>query len=97
MPPPPPTTSTSSSSSTTTTPGLCLFELIYGKQSDKTELLRYIRDNILNETLEGQEIIRLYYEWSPVIVKMVEDDNEFKAWLKGQVDGILPLIVGTGK
>jgi hypothetical protein len=37
-----------------------------------------LRDNILSQNPEGQEIIRLYYELSPVIVKAIEEDEELK-------------------
>ena len=40
----------------------CPFEQIYGEHSEETELLRYFRDNVLNQTPEGQEIIKLYYQ-----------------------------------
>jgi PII-like signaling protein len=54
--------------------------------------LRYLRDNVLTQTLEGQEIIRLYYELSPVIVEMMEKDESFKQEVKQVVDGILEVI-----
>jgi len=68
---PPTTTSTSSTTttpiSTTTTslpqpPSDCLSEELYGEHSEETELLRYIRDNVLSQTLTGREIIKLYYQ-----------------------------------
>jgi hypothetical protein len=57
-------------------------------------LLRYIRDNMLSQTPEGREIIRLYYEWSPVIVKAMEEDEEFKEDVKEMIDGVLGLVGG---
>ncbi|MBW2652523.1 MAG: hypothetical protein JRC57_05495, partial [Deltaproteobacteria bacterium] len=77
---------------TTTSAPSCPSELIYGEHSKETESLRYFRDNILNQSPEGQEIIRLYYEWSPVIVKAMEADEEFKEEVKEMVDGVLELI-----
>ena len=74
--------------------GLCPSETIYGEHSEETELLRYFRDNILAQTPEGQEIIRLYYEWSPVIIRAMEEDEEFKEEVKEMVDGVLELIGG---
>ena len=64
----------------------------YGEHSEETELLRYLRDNILNQTPEGQELIRLYYEWSPVIVEMIEEDEEFRTQVKEMIDGIAKMI-----
>jgi hypothetical protein len=37
-------------------------------------------------------MIRLYYEWSPIIVKAMNEDEEFKAQVKVVIDGVLPLI-----
>ncbi len=73
-------------------PDNCLLERIYGEHSEETELLRNFRDHILTQTPEGQEIIRLYYEWSPAIVKVMEEDAEFKEEVKGIIDGVLKLI-----
>jgi len=70
----------------------CLTKNIYGEYSEETEFLRSFRDNVLSQISEGQEIIRLYYEWSPAIVKAMEEDEEFKEKIKEMIDGILPLI-----
>ena len=70
----------------------CTSELIYGEHSEQTELLRNFRDNVLSQTPEGQEIIRLYYEWSPAIIKAIEEDEEFKEEVKAMVYGVLMLI-----
>jgi hypothetical protein len=53
-----------------------------------------LRDNILNQTPAGQELIRLYYELSPVIVQMMNEDEEFRARVKEMIDGVLPLLRG---
>ena len=70
----------------------CLAKEIYGGYSEETDLLRHFRDNVLTKTPEGQEIIRLYYQWSPAIVKAMKEDEVFKAELKEMIDGILPII-----
>lgn len=85
---PPVTTTTTTSTGIT----ICASEAIYGKDSEEVELLRFIRDNILSTTPEGQELIQLYYQWSPVIVMVIEDDEEFKKEVKSLIDGILVLI-----
>ena len=74
---------------------LCPIERLYGEDSEKTELLRSLRDNVLNKTQEGKELIKLYYQWSPVIVKAMEGDEEFKQEVKEMIDGVLPLIRGA--
>ena len=92
-----PTTTTTAEPTTTTTKkqGLCPFKQIYGEYSEQIELLRYIRDDILNQTPEGQEIIRLYYQWSPVIVNVMEENEEFKDEVRELIDEVLELISET--
>jgi len=70
----------------------CPSAKLYGEYSEETELLRYLRDNVLSQTPVGQELIRLYYQWSPVIVKAMEEDEEFKGEVKEIIDGVLQLI-----
>jgi hypothetical protein len=72
----------------------CVSEEIYGDYSDETELLRKFRDEVLSKTPTGQEIIDLYYQWSPTIVKAMRGDKRFKTNIKGILDGILPIIEG---
>ena len=71
---------------------ICPFATIFGEDSEEVEILRYVRDNVLSQTPEGQELIRLYYQWSLVIVKAMEEDEEFKTDVKELVDGFLGLI-----
>ena len=87
------TTSTGVFPTTTTSAPSCLSELIYGGHSEEIEQLIYIRDNVLSQTPEGQEVIKLYYQWSPMIVKTMEEDEEFKAEVKEVIDGVL-LVIG---
>ena len=87
------TTTTGGSTTTTTTAGDdCLAKEIYGGDSEEVKRLRYIRDNVLNLTPEGQEITRLYCVWSPLLVKTMEVDEGFKEEVKSIIDGILTLI-----
>jgi hypothetical protein len=79
---------------TTTTAvfGSCIIERLYGEDSEAAGMLRYFRDSVLSRTLEGQEMIRLYYAWSPPIVRVMEGDEGFKTEVKEMLDGIVPLI-----
>ena len=70
----------------------CLTEVIYGESSKEAELLRCFRDNVLSQTPEGQELTKLYYQWSPEIAKAMERDEKFKKELKEMIDGVLELI-----
>ena len=65
---------------------------IYGEYAKETECLRHFRDNVLRETPEGQELIQLYYQWSPMLVKAMNEDTSFKAGIKAIIDEMLPLI-----
>ena len=71
---------------------LCVSEELYGAHSDETELLRKVRDEVLSTTPAGQEIINLYYQWSPTIVKAMRGDKIFKKQVKGIIDGILSTL-----
>ena len=82
----------STTTTTTILPQFCTTEQIYGEYSEETEMLRYLRDKILYHTPEGQELIRLYYEWSPVIVKAMEEDEGFREEVKEMIDEILGVI-----
>jgi len=85
-------TTTIVSTTTTATEGACPAEEIYGEDSEEIELLRYIRDNALSKTEEGQEIIMLYYECGPAIVKAMGEDEKFKEDIKEMVNGLLMLF-----
>ncbi|MBW1823355.1 MAG: hypothetical protein JRI87_02140 [Deltaproteobacteria bacterium] len=67
---------------------------IYGEGSQETKILRNIRDNVLSKTPEGQELVRLYYEWSPEIVEAMGKHEKFKEEVKEMIDGII-LSVGS--
>jgi hypothetical protein len=88
------TTTTTGPSTTTTTKECCPSKEIYGEGSEETELLRYLRDNLLSRTPEGRKLIKMYYQLSPTIVKIMEEDEEFKEEVKEMICGILPLIRG---
>ena len=72
--------------------GQCVSEAIYGEYAEETELLRYFRDSVLSRTGEGQELIKLYYYWSPVMVSLMRMDTHFKEEVKAMMDSVLPMI-----
>ena len=75
----------------------CAVVSIYGEGSKEVRVLRGVRDNILSNSPEGRELIRLYYQWSPVIVKAMKEDEGFKKKVKDMMDGVLLWIKGSGK
>jgi FtsP/CotA-like multicopper oxidase with cupredoxin domain len=87
IPSPIPTTTTS-----VRLTGSCLVKEIYGEDSKEVKMLRYFRDNVLSKTPKGRGIISSYYGWSPVIVRAIEEDEEFKQDVKEMIDGVLEMI-----
>ena len=89
------TTTTVPSSSTTTTsvPAQpCPIETLYGKDAAETQLLRYYRDTLLNSTPQGKEMVRLYYEWGPLLVKVFEENEVLREEIKLLLAEIIALI-----
>ena len=80
--------------SVTTTIGDDDCPISFALEGDEVQLdaIRDFRDNVLSQSPAGQEIIRLYYQWSPIIVQAMENDASFKEWVTEQVEGILPLV-----
>jgi hypothetical protein len=78
---------------TTTEPDTtCPAEAIYGEGSFEVTLLRAVRDGLLIRTPEGQALIKLYYQWSPTLVKAMQADEQLKEDVKEMVDGMLVLM-----
>lgn len=68
------------------------FSQIYGEESEEVGLLRQYRDDVLSTTHEGRELIKLYYQWYPVVVRTMEEDEDFKEDVKELLDGVLEMI-----
>ena len=66
-----------------------MIKKIYGEHSTKTEVLQYFKDAVLSQTPEGRELIKLFYFWSPFIVKAMEEDEAFREEIKGMIDAML--------
>ena len=80
---------------TTTTIGdddECTIDYILEGDEAQLDAIRDFRDNVLSQTPAGQELIKLYYQWSPVIVQAMKKDAAFKEQVKEMVDGVLELI-----
>ena len=97
------TTSTSSyATSTSIPPGIttttvtvlfaCPLQYLYGESSEEVLLLRWFRDHVLRTTPEGKQIIRLYYQWSPLLLKAMEEDDALQEAVKEVVDQLLRLL-----
>lgn len=70
----------------------CPIVAIYGDDSEEVELLRYFRDNVLTRTIQGQELIELYYELNSTIIRSILTDEELEKDLKELVENVLPLV-----
>ena len=85
----------STTTTTTSENGTCMFTGLLGYNDPRLAVLKEVRDTVLSRTEEGRELIKLYYQWSPLISEAMEEDEEFKEELKGMIDGMLSLIRGT--
>ena len=65
---------------------------LYGNSSLEGELLRNFRDSVLMKTVEGKELVRLYYQWSPVIGNVIETNENLRNEIKELLDEIVCLI-----
>ena len=83
------TTTIITSSTTTTRKPPCLMENMYGEDSEEVVILKHVRDHILQGTPQGREIVKLYYAWSPFIVRMIENDPDLQDELKEMLDVFL--------
>jgi len=81
-----------SAEATVTVFSQCASEQIYGKSAPELYILRKFRDEVLNKTSEGRQLIKLYYQLSPAIVKTMEEDEAYKAEVMELIDSLLPLI-----
>ncbi len=79
---------------------VCALVQLFAEDSAQVAALRSFRDNILSETPEGREIIKLYYRWSPALAKAISGDDEFREEVREVVEGMLFMIgfsvQGTG-
>lgn len=70
---------------------LCPAELLYGEHSEEAKLLRRFRDAVVIDLPGGEGLIQLYYQLSPDIARTITTDPALKLYLKGLLDGLLPV------
>ena len=71
----------------------CPATVLYGEDAEELVTLRSFRDDILAETGEGRELIKLYYLFSPALVKLLGEDQAFRKDVKEMVDEIVTMLV----
>ena len=87
------TTTTTTTSCTTTAPLTpCPLVELYGEHSEEVKYLRYIRDEILRKNPEGRELLKLYYQVSPAMLKVMRDDKLFNEELREIIDSVLTVL-----
>jgi hypothetical protein len=52
-------------------------------------LLQSFKDTVLSKTPEGRELIKLFYFWSPLLVKAIEKDEAFKEEITEMIDTMI--------
>jgi hypothetical protein len=67
----------------------CFLLRLYGEGSEEVGMLRRFRNHFIDSGPEGEEIIKFYYKWSPLLVKAIEDDEELEEQLREVVDTVL--------
>lgn len=70
----------------------CPATFALGGDSNDLNTLRNFRDEVLSKTPSGKQIIKLYYQLSPSIVKAMEQDEEFKEEVKDMIEEVLPFV-----
>ena len=75
----------------------CVLIPLYGESSREVAILRSFKNEVLSQTSEGRELIKLYYLWSPLMISAVEKDDKFREEVTEMIDDILPLIERTMK
>jgi hypothetical protein len=70
----------------------CSATYLFGENDPRLNKLRKFRDDVLSKSPNGRELIQLYYLWSPLIVKAMEEDPMLKEQLKETVGQILKVI-----
>ena len=70
----------------------CPLEYLYGDYSYEVNLLRKFRDVVLSPTPEGTQLVTLYYQLSPLVVKAMAEDEKLEDEIKEMIDDLFPMI-----
>ena len=87
------TSSTIPVSTTTTTIGrMCAAEYLLKDEQESLNVLRDFRDDVLMKSDAGRKYVKLYYEWSPQVIVLIESDPVLRENLKLYLHSIIPSI-----
>ena len=70
----------------------CLAEAVLENDAESLNILRDFRDNVLLKSERGEKLAALYYQCSPMAIKLIEDKPELKKQLKQQIKILMPTI-----
>jgi hypothetical protein len=70
----------------------CVAETILQNDEECLNVLREFRDKILLKTEKGERLVELYYEYSPILIKLIQDKPELQAKLEQKIKILIPEI-----
>ena len=70
----------------------CFFSFLFGSDNPQLGALRVLRDEVLRQSSEGNELIELYYSWSPLLVEAMQQDGKLKEEVKEMMRWFLPML-----
>lgn len=68
----------------------CVLETLYGENSENVTTLRNFRDDFLITTLQGRLVVSAYYTVSPLVVKLIINNQWLRSNLKKTIEAMLP-------
>ncbi len=71
---------------------VCAASAALGNNREKLDLLRMYRDRVLSKTQAGKSIIKQYYDLSPFLVSLMNDNAFIRMKVEFMIDTILPVI-----
>jgi hypothetical protein len=73
-------------------PGACVAEAALEDDADSLSILRNFRDKVLMKSENGRKYVDLYYQYSSIIVTLIEHNPELKQQVRTAIMTIMPTI-----
>ncbi len=70
----------------------CAAEAVLLDDPESLEILRRFRDEVLARTESGRALIKLYYEKSPLIIKLIDNNAQLKERFRTILKAVMPFI-----
>ena len=71
---------------------MCAAEYLLKDEQESLNVLRDFRDDVLMKSDTGSKYVKLYYEWSPQVIVLIESDPVLRENLKLYLHSIIPSI-----